>query len=45
MISTHPVLWNIAKDFLVAFPFSYLVERVSSAVANLPAKKETTRYH
>lgn len=36
---TYPVLWNIARKFLIAFPSSYLVERGFSAVANLLTKK------
>lgn len=35
---TYPVLWNIARKFLIAFPSSYLVERGFSAVANLLTK-------
>ncbi|CAH1958412.1 unnamed protein product [Acanthoscelides obtectus] len=38
---TYPVLWNIARKFLISFPLSYLVERGFSAVTNLLTKKET----
>ncbi|CAH1997673.1 unnamed protein product [Acanthoscelides obtectus] len=38
---TYPVLWNIARKFLISFPSSYLVERGFSAVTNLLTKKET----
>ena len=36
---TYPVLWNIARKFLISFPSSYLVERGFSAVTNLLTKK------
>ncbi|CAH1966292.1 unnamed protein product [Acanthoscelides obtectus] len=36
---TYPVLWNIARKFLISFPSSYLVEREISAVTNLLTKK------
>ncbi|CAH1962229.1 unnamed protein product [Acanthoscelides obtectus] len=36
---TYPVLWNIARKFLISFPSSYLVERGFSAVTNLLMKK------
>ncbi|CAH1954649.1 unnamed protein product [Acanthoscelides obtectus] len=36
---TYPVLWNIARKFLISFPSSYLAERVFSAVTNLLTKK------
>ncbi|CAH2019737.1 unnamed protein product [Acanthoscelides obtectus] len=36
---TYPVLWNIARTFLIPFPSSYLVERGFSAVTNLLTKK------
>ncbi|CAH1959044.1 unnamed protein product [Acanthoscelides obtectus] len=36
---TYPVLWNIARKFLISFPSSYLVERGFSAVNNLLTKK------
>ncbi|CAH1986549.1 unnamed protein product [Acanthoscelides obtectus] len=36
---TYPVLWNIARTFLISFPSSYLVERGFSAVTNLLTKK------
>ncbi|CAH2012366.1 unnamed protein product [Acanthoscelides obtectus] len=36
---TYPVLWNIARKFLISFPTSYLVERGFSAVTNLLTKK------
>ncbi|CAH2009376.1 unnamed protein product [Acanthoscelides obtectus] len=35
----YPVLWNIARKFLISFPSSYLVERGFSAVTNLLTKK------
>lgn len=37
--ATYPVLWNIARKFLISFPSSYLVERGFSAVTNLLTKK------
>ncbi|CAH1997541.1 unnamed protein product [Acanthoscelides obtectus] len=37
---TYPVLWNIARKFLISFPSSYLVERGFSALTNLLTKKE-----
>ncbi|KAF2900188.1 hypothetical protein ILUMI_05983 [Ignelater luminosus] len=37
---TYPVLWNIARKFLIAFPSSYLVERGFSAVVSLLTKKK-----
>ncbi|CAH1973659.1 unnamed protein product [Acanthoscelides obtectus] len=36
---TYPVLWNIARKFLISFLSSYLVERGFSAVTNLLTKK------
>ncbi|CAH2018293.1 unnamed protein product [Acanthoscelides obtectus] len=36
---TYPVLWNLARKFLISFPSSYLVERGFSAVTNLLTKK------
>ncbi|CAH1961931.1 unnamed protein product [Acanthoscelides obtectus] len=36
---TYPVLWNIARKFLISFPSSYLVERGFSAVTNLLTKE------
>ncbi|CAH1966363.1 unnamed protein product [Acanthoscelides obtectus] len=36
---TYPVLWNIARKFLISFPSSYLVESGFSAVTNLLTKK------
>nr|CAH7727363.1 unnamed protein product [Callosobruchus chinensis] len=36
---TYPVLWNIARKFLITFSSSYLVERWFSAVTNLLTKK------
>ncbi|CAH1971884.1 unnamed protein product [Acanthoscelides obtectus] len=36
---TYPVLWNIARKFLISFSSSYLVERGFSAVTNLLTKK------
>ncbi|CAH1992700.1 unnamed protein product, partial [Acanthoscelides obtectus] len=36
---TYPVLWNIARKFLISFPSSYLVERGFSAVTNPLTKK------
>ncbi|CAH1995109.1 unnamed protein product [Acanthoscelides obtectus] len=36
---TYPVLWNIARKFLISFPSSCLVERGFSAVTNLLTKK------
>ncbi|XP_077288049.1 SCAN domain-containing protein 3-like [Arctopsyche grandis] len=35
----YPVLWAIARKFLIAFPSSYLVERGFSAVNNFLTKK------
>lgn len=32
---TYPILWNIIRKFLIAFPSSYLVERGFSTVTNL----------
>ncbi|CAH1972692.1 unnamed protein product [Acanthoscelides obtectus] len=29
---TYPVLWNIARKFLISFPSSYLVEKAGSAL-------------
>ena len=36
---TYPVLWNIARKFLISFPSSYLVERGFNAVTNFITKK------
>ncbi|CAH1980767.1 unnamed protein product [Acanthoscelides obtectus] len=36
---TYPVLWNIARKFLISFPSSYLVESGFSAVTNLLTRK------
>ena len=35
----YPVLWNKAKIYFIAFPTSYLVEQVFSAVALLLSKQ------
>lgn len=35
----YPVLWAIARKFLIAFPSSYLVEKGFSAVTNFLTKK------
>nr|CAH7751857.1 unnamed protein product [Callosobruchus chinensis] len=36
---SYPVLWNIARKFLISFSSAYLVERGFSAVTNLLTKK------
>ncbi|CAH1989329.1 unnamed protein product [Acanthoscelides obtectus] len=36
---TYPVLWNIARKFLISFPSPYLVVRGFRAVTNLLTKK------
>ena len=36
--NSSPLLWAIAKKFLIAFPSSYLAERGFSAVANIVTK-------
>ncbi|CAH1993537.1 unnamed protein product [Acanthoscelides obtectus] len=36
---TYPILWYIARTFLISFPSSYLVETGFSAVTNLLMKK------
>ncbi|KAK4872134.1 hypothetical protein RN001_016258 [Aquatica leii] len=43
---TYPVLWNIAKKFLISFPSSYLVERGFSAATNITGlHKNRPGYH
>ncbi|CAH1993230.1 unnamed protein product [Acanthoscelides obtectus] len=37
--TTYPLLWNIARKFLISFPSSYLVEKGFSTVTNLLTKK------
>ena len=37
---TYPVLWNIARKFLISFPSSYLVEKGISAATNLLTEKK-----
>lgn len=40
---TYPVLWNIARKFLISFPSSYLAEWGFNAVTNLLTKKRNRR--
>jgi hypothetical protein len=42
---TYPVLWNIARKFLIFFPSLYLGERGFSAVSNLLTKKKQTGHY
>jgi len=39
IIYNYPALWSLVKNFLIAFPFSCLVERGFSTVTDLISKK------